>query len=258
LQILRHYIPIKTVLFLAVILTGTSVTLAHSEVILRTSFQQSIPKYIQQQDQTSGVCFDIITELNHRLKPQNIRIVYPDKASPFIPWKRMQTYLEEGELDVIIGMAKNQKRLKKYSFSKESLYTVFSVFAVPAEISFKYRSLDDLRNKYVIAVQGTKTAKKLASIPTVNLILTNSPTSALKMLLAHRGDMVFYHDLGLAYIIKANNWQNHIQLKRGMEKYDHFIGYNRKVPVAVRSAIDEQLTAMKEEGVMELILSRYR
>jgi len=257
-RIFLHNIPLKTLLLAAFVFAGLSVTSSHGEVILRTSFQQSVPKYIYQHNKTSGVCFDIITELNHRLKPQNIRIVYPKTSSPFIPWKRMQTYLEEGELDIIIGMAKNKKRVKKYAFSGESLYTVLSVFAVPAEKSFKYRSLNDLHNKYIIAVQGTKTAKKLAGIATVNLVLTSSPTSALKMLLAQRGDMVFYHDLGLAYIIKANNWQKHIQLKRGMGKYEHFIGYNKKVPAAVRSAIDEQLAAMKEDGVMELILSRYR
>jgi len=258
LRIILNPIRTKTLLLITFLLIGASAEAGHSEVLLRTSFQHSVPKYIQTQGQTSGICFDIITELNHRLKPHAIRIVYPDTTTPFIPWKRMQSYLEEGKLDIVIGMAKNKKRLKKYHFSNESLYTVLSVFAVPAGTSFKYHSLDDLRGKYIIAVQGTKTAKKLADISGVNLVLTNSPTAALKMLLAHRGDMVFYHDLGLAYIIKANNWQDAVELKRGMEKYDHFIGYNRGVPAAVRSAIDQELATMKEDGVMELILSRYR
>lgn len=175
-----------------------------------------------------------------------------------MPWKRLQTYLENGTLDIIVGMAKNKTRVKKYVFSKEPLYTVRSVFAVLLKSTFEYHSPEDLYGKHVIAIQGTKTAKSLKLTPSTNIVLTNSPTAALKMLLAKRGDVVFYHDMGLAYIIKTNHWKNLIRLEHGIEEYDHYIGYNKKVPNKVRSAIDKQLAEMKKDGTLKQILNRYR
>jgi len=229
-----------------------------AETILQTAFQHSVPKYIQQNNKISGICYDIVIELNTRLQNKQIRIAYPVKDDPFIPWKRIQIYLEGGSLDIVIGMAKNEKRQRQYVFSGQSLYTVRSIFAQPAESSFRYHSLSDLHGKQVIAIRGTKTAKMLLKNPEIKTNLTHTPTASLQMLLVGRGDLVFYHDLGLAYIIKKNHWQNKIHLGQSVEEYDHFIGYNKRIPPSIRDQIDTELEAMKRDGTMEEILSRYR
>lgn len=230
-----------------------------SGTILQTSFQDSIPKYIQQQNSVSGICFDIITELNKRLQTKKILISYPrTPADAFMPWKRIQLYLESGKLDIVVGMAKNEKRLQLYTFSQEALYTVHSVLAISADTPFRYRSLADLTGKHITAVRGTKTSKMLADVPQIQLSLVKTPTAALQMLLSGRSNLAFYHDLGLAYIIKKNNWQDKIILEKGVDEYEHFIAYNKKTPVAVREQIDSELAAIKRDGTMKRILDSYR
>ncbi len=229
-----------------------------AETVLQTGFQESSPKYILQNSTISGICFDIIVELNRRLQEEEIRISYPQSGDPFVPWKRIQRYLQSGELDIVVGMAKNNQRQKIYAFSKESFYTIRAVFAqrsggVPAV----YQSFTDLGEKQVIAVRGTKTAKMLVENH-VNISLTHSPTAALQMLLADRGELVFYHDLGLAYIIKENAWQNRVILGSIQSTYEHFIGYNRSVPLSIRNQIDNKLRSMKNDGTISDILERYR
>jgi ABC-type amino acid transport substrate-binding protein len=229
-----------------------------AETFLQTAFQHSLPKYIQENGTISGICYDIITELNTRLRDKHICIIYPFTESPFIPWKRMQIYLKDGDLDIIFGMAKNKKRQRQYIFSRQSLYTVHSVFAQPADSPFQYHSFSDLKGKQIIAVRGTKTAKMLLKNPEITISLTHTPTASLQMLLAGRGDLAFYHDLGLAYIIKKHGWQDKIKLEASVEEYDHFIAYNKKIPLTVREQIDTELKAIKRDGTMKEILHRYR
>jgi polar amino acid transport system substrate-binding protein len=257
-MILNRNILSKNVLWcLAVLLLCLAPAGVSAATILRTAFQDSAPKYIQQNGVLQGICFDIITELNKRLQGE-IQISYPLSNDPFIPWKRTQKYLQSGKLDIVVGMAKNSKREKLYFFSKEPLYLIHAVFARrTGEDSSVYNSFADLGNKLVIAVGGTKTARLLAENHP-RTTLTHTATAALRMLLVGRGDLVFYHDLGLGYIIKKNGWQEKIVLGSSQDTYEHFIGYAQTVPQPIRDQIDREILAMKSDGTMATILGRYR
>ncbi len=232
---------------------------AASETLLKTAFQESIPKFIENPGRSNhgGICCDIIIELNRRLEDKAVRITFPE-GNPFLPWQRTQAYLESGKLDIVVGMAKNRRRLEHYFFSEEPLYTVRSVLARRAGYPFRYRSLTDLKNRLIIAVQGTKTARMLLNIPEIKYTLALSPTTAVQMLLAGRGDLLFYHDLGLAYIIRKNGWSDEVILSRSVEEYDHFVAYSRTVSRPVRHMLDIEIRRMKQDGTMATILNRYR
>jgi ABC-type amino acid transport substrate-binding protein len=253
----RNFLSQSLLWSLACLLLCLVPAVVSATTVLRTGFQDSAPKYILQNGVLQGVCFDIITELNERLQGK-VHISYPLSGDPFLPWKRTQNYLQSGELDIVVGMAQNSRREKLYSFSKEPLYTIHSVFARrTGEDSQVYHSFADLGNKQVVAVAGTKTARLLAKNHP-ETILTHTATAALRMLLVERGDLVFYHDLGLCYIIKKNGWQEKIVFGASQDTYQHFIGYNQSIPLAIRDLIDGEIRAMKRDGTMAAILGRYR
>lgn len=224
---------------------------------LHTGFQDSAPKYMQQNGVLQGICFDIIEELNERLQGE-IHISYPLSGDPFVPWKRIQQYLQSGKLDIVVGMAKNSKRERLYFFSKEPLYDIKAVFAHRlGEAEPVFQSFADLGQRKVLAVGGTKIGRLLAGNHP-NTIFTHTATAALRMLLVKRGELVFYHDMGLAYLIKKNGWQEQIVLGAGQDTYHHFIGYTHGVSLIIRDQIDREIQAMKSDGTMAAILGRYR
>ncbi|QTA85149.1 Uncharacterized protein dnm_011540 [Desulfonema magnum] len=50
------------------------------EVILKTEYQDSAPKYFEKNGKIAGICVDIINELNSRLRKKHIKIGSPEKV----------------------------------------------------------------------------------------------------------------------------------------------------------------------------------
>ncbi len=246
---------ILTALILVMLTAGPGLS---RTIVLKTSLQDSPPKGIHEGNQVSGICHDIFAALNQRLKGEGIRIEYLDRDLAFLPWKRSQQFLETGRLDLVAGMARTPERERKYQFSRVPLYTVRSILATRTGSPGIEGGLAGLAGRYVIAVRGTRTARLLARVPGVHVTLADSPFMALRMLLAKRGDVVFYHDLGLVYLLKIHHWRDRIRLGPVIDEYDQFMAYSRMLTPEIRKTIDNRLERMKKDGTMAKIMARYR
>ena len=96
---------------------------------IKTAAQDSPPKYFLQGDgNMSGICIDILRAIE-AVDPQ-LRFSGENRMLPF---KRLQLYLESGELDVFFGLKKTASRNEKFYFSRLPLYPLKYVIAVRNE-----------------------------------------------------------------------------------------------------------------------------
>ena len=93
---------------------------------LKTATQESFPKYYKSDDHNMcGVCIDIIHSIE-QLDPEIKFTGY----NIFLPFKRLQSYLEKGELGVFFGFRKTEKRERPLNFLNIPLYQSNYVVAV--------------------------------------------------------------------------------------------------------------------------------
>ena len=69
-----------------------------------------------------------------------------------IPWTRALAYADMGKVG-IIGIYKNEERLKKYDYSDE-IYTAKTMIYVLKENDFEYKNIGDLRGKRIGVIRG--------------------------------------------------------------------------------------------------------
>jgi len=249
----------KTLLcLLCFLILWPAVRVLSDETVLRTALQDSPPKAMSQGASVSGICHDIIHELNLRLADSGLRIDYLSPEMRFLPWKRSQRFLAKGRLDLIVGMAISDPRKALYHFSRFPIYQVHSILVGRTDSPIPRGGLQGLAGQYVIAIRGTKTARMLQEQGGIHVSLAPNPLAALEMLLARRGDYVFYHDLGLLYLIKSHHWQGKLAQMAVIERYGHYVAYSRQLPLATRDLIDKTLDRMREDGTLERIVQAYR
>lgn len=226
---------------------------------LRTEFQDSAPKYIFQDGQYRGICFDIITELNKRMVSDDIVIRQHNPKIPFVPWKRIQNNLYKGNIDIIVGVARNDNRMAKYNFIDVPLYAVYSTFSKRVTDLFEYTGRKSLKDKRVVVIKGTKTAKNLSKANCTNLYKVNTLHQGHKMLMSNRADLLYYHSMGMAYAIKECGLSREINFtQNSVSTYHHYIALNRNVPYTIIHAIGRHIKQMKTDGTLNTIMNRYR
>jgi len=108
---------------------------------LKTAAQESFPKYYKSDDhKMCGVCIDII----HSIEQIDPEIKFTGYNN-FLPFKRLQSYLEKGELDVFFGFKKTEKKEQVLNFLNIPLYQINYVVAVRTKDNIKIESFDDIR-----------------------------------------------------------------------------------------------------------------
>ena len=122
--------------FLLFILLGVSFSPAALE--LKTSAQDSPPKYYLRDDGSmGGICVDIL----HAIETVDPGLSFKGHEE-FLPFKRLQLYLESGKLDVFFGLKNSPERLDKFQFSAIPLYRLKYVVAVRSDDRADIESLD--------------------------------------------------------------------------------------------------------------------
>ena len=187
------------------ILLFAHISILNSKTIyLKTAAQDSPPKYFIKNNKMTGLCVDIIKEIE-KIDP-DIKIIGYKK---FLPFKRIQLYLKKGFLNIFVGFAKDKYREKFYNYVNIPLYSVNLIFAARKDDNISNLKLNDINDfcgkGKIITVAGTHIDRLLKNYK--NLMIDDSAPNletALKMLVFKRGRFVFYHDLGLIYTIKQN------------------------------------------------------
>ena len=239
------------------VIIGLLCSLNSFGIELTVNYQDSAPKYFREGGEVRGVCYEYILALNKELEGDNINIINNNPSSPFVPWKRMLSNLENGTTDIIVGAAISAAREKKYIFIKEPLYEVQSTFAKKKDLDFDYNGEGSLSGMKINYVNGSKTGKYIAGLSNVVGEPVNSLEIALKKLNAGRCDLVYYHSLGLGYNIKKLSLNNLNLTKSGVKTYYHYIALNKDTPKDTVKAIESALLRLKAKGKDKEIMAKY-
>ncbi|MCP4673446.1 MAG: transporter substrate-binding domain-containing protein [Desulfobacula sp.] len=185
---------------------------------LKTPAQDLYPKFfISSSGEMSGLLIDIMRAIENEVP--NLRFIGKKSDDiEFVPWKRMQWWLEKGEIDVIFGIAKTEKRIKKgFIFIDIPLYTVNNIFAVRGDDDLQLNSFEDVEKLgdkgIILAIPGTATFRFLEKQKYNLRVDSGGQTAAqnFKKLLKGRCRFFFFHDLGILSTIKKEKYQGKIK-----------------------------------------------
>jgi polar amino acid transport system substrate-binding protein len=225
---------------------------------LSTNFQESAPKFFAEAGVVKGVCVDIISALNAQLSTEGITIKADDPSNPFIPFSRIKSRLETGEIDIFVGMARTAARMEIYNFIDTPAYEVKSTFAKKKSFDFVYNSPADLAGQKVAVVAGSKTAGQMEAVDGINLQPVSTLEQAVRMLASGRVDLVFYHSLGLGHTISSLGLGSSLTYtEKAYEEYAHYIAFSKSIPSDTVSSIGTALDELHANGKIGAIMGTY-
>lgn len=223
----------------------------------KTRIQKSFPKYFMSNGNIQGVCSDIIKAVERIIKKKIIGV------DQFMPFKRIQNNLEHNIINIFFCMAKNEIREKKYIFINPPLYEVNHVVAIRKGDKVNIKSFDDIRklgiDGKILSNFGTATENFLKKQK--GLIIDSSAknlTSNFKKLIAGRGRLVYFHDIGLISTIKKNNLEDRVRiLPYSYKKYFHYVVFSKNVKKKYIIKIKQAIKKLKKSGELAKILNKY-
>jgi len=247
-------------IFIILILSFPSRVLP-TELKLNTYFQNnSPPRYIEFNQKTTGICIDIIDEINKRLESKKIIITNPNQIK--VPMKRIIKYIElNKEIDIFVGAAKNQARINHVGKYSTPLFSIIGTFAKNKTNDFFYSGKDSLKGLSTGVLRGSISESMLQDIAGVNVVPTNTIEQSLRMLAANRIDLVYYHDLGLNWQIRSLKLNKKIEVVNAhqyLEQGHQYILYTNRVSKEVITKINKVITSMHADGSMHSIIKKYQ
>ena len=234
-------------------------TLPAAAIELRTAAQDSAPKYILlANQQVGGLCIEIIKAI------ENVDLqISINGHQTYLPFQRLQKYLEDGRLDVFFGLKKTVARQEKFTFIEPPLYQLNYVAMVrqgDQVVIGKNADVSSLgKHGKLLTIYGTAASKYLRSQG--SLVVDDSartPEMLLKMLLANRGRFAFYHDLGLSYLIADQESENQVRILPAVfSTYYHYAAFSKKTERGYVSKVKQALETMKHKGILSQIRNKY-
>ena len=228
---------------------------------LTTAFQESYPKYYwsdpEKKERVEGLCIDIIKAIE---KSAAITINAPNG---FLPFKRLQSKLANGDIEIFVGMAKNTARLEQYIFIDTPLYEVNHIIAARKDDPAVINSFDDIRglapDNIILTNLGTATEHLLKAQKGLTVDADGTSLKEnLKKLIYGRGRFICFHDIGLIAAIKRYGYKEQIKVfPSSFKKYYHYIAFAPTTPKETIARIDKAVQELAANGELERIRSRY-
>ena len=228
--------------------------------VLRTGAQPSAPKYFAADDNSiEGLCVDIINAIENTDPTLQFR-----GQDTFIPFKRLQHMLTNGEIDVFVGMKKTPKRMVTYRFIDIPLYHLSYKLVSLSHQSYASSELEDLdrfdAGLRVLTVNASAASTFLKNkSPGLQIDDSpRSPSSMIQMLILGRGDFAFYHDLALFHAINKLNLAKEIHVvPANYSSYAHHVAFAKTVPMETVNKVKKALETLQNNGELERITSKY-
>lgn len=232
---------------------------------LKTSAQDLFPKfYVDSSGRMTGINIDIMKAIEKEVPNLKFAGKESDKIN-FAPWKRTQAWLESGEIDIVFGMSKSKKRLKRgFVFIDTPLYTVKNILAVRSDDNIQINSFGDIeklgKKGTILVMPGTATYRFLQSqkhklfIDYSGRIISQN----LKKLVKGRGRFFFSHDLGILSTIKVEGYMGKIKtLPNVFRTYYHNAAFSSKVPRNTVEKVGKALKKLEQNGTLKKIYKKY-
>lgn len=226
---------------------------------LKTAAQDSAPKFFKGADgRITGICVDIIKAINEEAGSDFEITGYEN----FIPAKRYKLMLEDGELDLMLGLSKNPEREKRFQYIDIPLYSVKHVIVSRADANLQINSIEDIIKKRlsVISILGTGSAKYAKQIFGEELVssVTKRPETLMRMLIANRGDLVYYHNLGIMHEIRRGDLFKKVTIQPVIPReYSHYLAMSRKTSKDIVKKVYDVVLKLKQNGRLDDIYKKY-
>ena len=225
--------------------------------IIKTEFQNSFPKYYLQKGKMTGLCIDIIKAIE--LQDPSLHIF---KTNSFKSFKRIQSNLEKGDIDLIFCFARNKEREEKFLFLDTPLYQVNHLLIARANDNIQidnFKQLSQFKEGAILTVFGTSTARHLKSQSQATVDAgARTIRLNLKKLQYGRGRLFYFHDLGTVNTIKAFFNEDDFRVIRGnFKRYNHYIAFSKKVSQETVTKVDNALKAIQASGQLKQITQNY-
>ena len=109
--------------------------------VLKTAAQHSPPKFITLEDGSiGGIAIDVMRAIE-TIEPS---IKFSGDQS-YMPFKRIQTSVASGLLDVFVAFGENAERRKKYNYVYPAIYNTLDGIFVLSEDPIEINSLEDIK-----------------------------------------------------------------------------------------------------------------
>jgi polar amino acid transport system substrate-binding protein len=226
--------------------------------VLKTAAQDSAPKFIKKSPGTvTGLSIDVMQAIS-RIDPT----IKFNGDQTILPFKRIETLLESGELDVFFGFIKNKERQEKYNFIDPPIYMVADVLVARIDDPVNIKSLDELKTMgkdgTVLMSFGIAQVNQFTALGITVDDSAQSLGSNLKKLISNRGRFVFQSEIEVVTAIKEEKLEDKLRiLPVRFNEGGRYIAFSKKVPATVIAKIKSALEKLEQNGELKKIKSTY-
>jgi len=235
-----------------------SMASAHAAQV-RTAAQDSQPKFIKEGSTITGLCIDIFRALEHvdpQLKFQTL--------TSFTPLPRSEYQLQEGELDVICGLAATKERKEKFDVIDIPIYTTHLTLAARKDEKASVNSFDDIRklgpDAIVLTVTQTVQAQMATAQPGLKVDTAAKDTKAnFQKLLDGRGRFILHNDFALVEEIKRDKMGDKVKLLPiKLSTEGRYFIVSKKAPAGLKEELTADLEKLAASGELAKIFEPYK
>ena len=170
-------------------------------------------------------------------------------------WSEMRTALMRGSVDVLQGISYSDDRTKTVSFSPPHTIINHAIFA--RKETPPVSSLKELRGKEIIVFQDGIMHDYLVSLGFAeNLVMTDTPADALRLLASGKHDYAVLAMLPGMYIIREHKLSNLIPVAKSISTQRYCYGV-KKGNEELLARFNEGLAILKKTGRYQEIYDRW-
>ena len=173
----------------------------------------------------------------------------------FDSWSKLRSSLTGGKIDILQGISFSEERTKSIDFSPPHTIVHHAIFARRGTPVVS--SLEGLRGKKVVVFQNGIMHDSLVGLGFgADLILTDSPADALRLLAAGRCDYAAVASLPGMYLIKELHLSNLVPVAKNVaaEKYCYAVN---KGNAELLTRFSEGLAILQQTGQYEAIYDKW-
>ncbi len=227
---------------------------------LRTTSQELPPKFIRNADGTlSGISIDVMRAI-HILDP-SIRFVGEDR---FMPLRRIERQLEQGEIDVFFGFIRNQYRRDRFVFIEPPLYRSTHVLIARRGDPIQINRLEEIRalgdEGVVMVTTGYAQVEQLRSHGILVDDRGASLDQNLHKLIRGRARLIFHPEIGVSERLETAPTEitDAIRvLPTRFNEQGRFIAFSRSVPEATVQKVKRAVDQLAASGELRRIEKKY-
>ena len=170
-------------------------------------------------------------------------------------WSEMRNALMSGSVDVLQGISYSEDRTKTISFSPPHTIINHAIFARKG--TPQVNSIEELRGKEIVVFQDGIMHDYLKSLGFgKNLIMTDTPAGALRLLASGKHDYAVLAMLPGMYIIREHKLSNLVPVAKSISSQRYCYGV-RKGNEELLARFNEGLAILKKTGKYQEIYDRW-